>query len=243
MEKEPRLGTKRNKAEDQPEEKPVAVGGFAFLLSLLLLLPSSVALLTLCILRLGAESMWPLLTLLVGAVLGGTFAHLFVRRHISVLLHEWKHSVVSNLVGNKRKRMKIDEHSGFFEYSYTKETAHFNFLIALAPYIIPVFTFVAGLLVFAVNPDAHWKAVALLGVGYGADLLLNLRDISPIQTDISLIRGGYRFGVSYIAAWNLTILSLVIAWGSAGGSGLSLLLQDLSSLFFALHPVTRELMR
>jgi hypothetical protein len=229
--------------DDTLDESTTPVGGFAFFLSLLLLLPSSIVLLALALARLGSQSVGPLLLLVVGAVIGGLITHLFLRKHLSVLLHEWKHSVVSNLVGNKRKRMRIDEHSGFFEYSYTKETAHFNFLIALAPYIIPVFTLVAALTIFAVQPDAHWKSVALLGVGYGADVLMNLRDISPIQTDISLIRGGYWFGVSYIAAWNVTILALVIAWCAAGGSGLSLLLQDLSSLFFAVHPITRELIR
>jgi hypothetical protein len=231
-----------NETDEATEKEQSPIGGFAFFLSLTLLLPTSLVLLALALSRLEQASLIPLCTLLGATGAGCLLAHVLVKRHISVLLHEFKHSLISNLVGNKRKRMKIDEQSGFFEYTYTKQTAHFNFLIALAPYIIPVFTFVATLFIFTLSPDVHWKAVALLGIGYGADVLMNVRDISPIQTDISLIRGGYWFGVTYIAAWNFTILALVLAWSASGVTGLTVLLQDLSSLFFAIHPVTRELM-
>jgi hypothetical protein len=222
------------KVEADEQQKPV--GGLAFFLSLFLLSPSSVVLLLFAFSYTTLDNAHLLALLLIATLTGAVAARVLIKRHISVLLHESKHSLVSNLVGNKRKRMHIDEHSGFFEYSFTKETAHFNFLIALAPYIVPVFTSLCSIGLLAGGLKERWQAIVLLGLGYGADLLLNLRDVSPIQTDISLIRGGYSFGLTYIAAWNLTIFALVIAWTLDGGNGLTHLLRDIAAIFLNLHP-------
>jgi hypothetical protein len=83
--------------------------------------------------------------------------------------------------------------------------------------------------------DDREIAAIIVGVGYGIDILLNMRDISPIQTDISLIRGGYTMGLAYIAAWNLLIAGLVFAWAFHGIKGLSMLLEDISLCFIQLY--------
>lgn len=231
-------GADEDKDREEQQQKPV--GGIAFFLSLVLLLPSSVVLIVLGLSYITLDNAHHLAVLLSAIAAGALAARILIKRHISVLLHESKHSLVSNLVGNKRKRMHIDEDSGFFEYSYTKETAHFNFLISLAPYIVPVFTFVCALALLALGFKEHWQAIVVLGLGYGADLLLNVRDISPVQTDISLIRGGYSCGLTYIAAWNLTIFALVVAWTLDGGGGLAHLLRDIASIFLAFHPAAPQ---
>ncbi len=225
--------TDDNTAETEKQEP---VGGLAFFLSLFLLLPAAFVLLVFSFSYVTLDNAHHLAILAATSIVGALSARAFIKRHVSVLLHESKHSLVSNLVGNKRKKMHIDANSGFFEYSFTKETAHFNFLIALAPYIVPVFSFISTILLLAMGFKERWQAIALVGLGYGADFLLNVRDISPIQTDISLIRGGYSFGLTYIAAWNMVIFALVIAWTLDGGAGLTHLLSDVAAIFLNLHP-------
>ena len=152
-----------------------------------------------------------------------------------MLIHEFKHSVISNLVGNRHRGLKIGRNSGHYSYAYSKRTAHYNAFISLAPYITPVFTFVAVLVSLIFYRDERQIAAAIVGFGYGVDILLNMRDISPIQTDISLIRGGYGMGLLYIAAWNLLTIGVLLAWVFQGPHGLLLLLEDISACFIYLY--------
>jgi hypothetical protein len=217
------------------KEKDDLVGGFAFFLSLAALLPTGLMFATLTLLRVDTANSTPTLNFIFATLAGVAIAQMFIRGHLSVFIHEFKHSLVSNLVGNRHKGMKIGERSGHYQYAYTKSTAHYNAFISLAPYITPVFTFnsVALALIF-LRGDRDIAAV-VVGVGYGMDMLLNMRDISPIQTDISLIRGGYTVGLAYIAAWNLLTAALVFAWAFHGIKGLSMLLTDISACFIYLY--------
>ncbi len=224
--------TKSRKAETP---KQAVVGGFAFFLSLVAILPTGLVVLSLALRLLSAETLGYAGIFTCAALAGGVCAHLFIKGHISVLIHEFKHSLVSNLVGNKRKGMKIARDSGYFEYAYSKETKHFNAFISVAPYITPVFTFVAGLIAFALFRHEHMLAVLTVGIGYGLDIVLNIRDISPIQTDLSLIRGGYRVGVLYVMAWNLLLFGFLVAWILKGGAGLTYLLEAVSIFFLKIH--------
>jgi hypothetical protein len=212
-----------------PEQR---VGGFAFYLSLLALTPTSIIFLALTLPRVSKADPATLSIFAITTILGAAFAQYGIRGHISVLIHEFKHSLVSNFAGNRHKGMEIHEDSGHYEYTYTKLTAHYNALISLAPYIAPVFTGIAlglGALFLRANALLY---TGLVGFGFGIDLVLNLRDISPIQTDISTIRGGYWVGILYIAVWNLTILALVLAWVFQGVHGLTLLLDNLGELIY-----------
>jgi hypothetical protein len=232
------LGAHEPRDSVQPEAKPAAsdvVGGFAFFLSLGAILPTGVILLALAVQLFSGESSKYAGSFVAAAGAGALCAHLFIKGHISVLIHEFKHSLVSNIVGNKRKGMKIGRDSGYFEYAYSKETKHFNAFISLAPYIVPVFTFVAALLAFATARHQHIAAVLLVGFGYGIDLVLNIRDISPVQTDLSLIRGGYRIGVLYVVAWNVLIFGFLTAWILGGISGWMHILESLSIFFVKVH--------
>jgi hypothetical protein len=225
---------RKKKKKDDPLE-PEIVGGFAFYLSLVVLFPAGSLTLALALTTWGLDSAAPTGIFIGSALLGAIAAQVLVRNHLSVLLHEFKHSVWSGFVGNKWKGLKVDRNSGHFEYAYSKQTAHHNAFISLAPYILPLFTFVGALLAFALFRHNHWLAVWLVGMAYGADLLLNMRDISPVQTDLSLIRGGYKVALSYIAAWNLALLGLVLAWVFNGVAGLLALLKAFSTFFLWLH--------
>lgn len=215
-----------------PEE---IVGGFPFFLSLGALLPTGLLFTGLALVRLRYADPITSTAFVLATCAGAFVAHLAIKGHISVLLHEFKHSLVSNLAGNKHKGMTINENSGYYQWAYTKRTAHLNAFIALAPYFVPVFSFLSALFVLALFRHDRFLAVCVVGLGYGMDLLLNLRDISPIQTDITLIRGGYKVGLLYIAAWNLLIGGLVLAWAFQGTDGLIILFEDLSTLFVYLY--------
>lgn len=224
----PRLSEK----DDAASEK---VGGFAFYLSLLALLPSGFLTLVLTGYTWHTESLSPTLFFCGALAFGAIAAHVTIKGRFSVLLHEFKHQIVSNLVGNKAKKLHVDVDSGHFEYAYSKQTSHFNAIISLAPYIVPLFTFVCSLLAFAFARHDHVTAAWIVGMGYGVDILLNTRDISTVQTDITEIRGGYWVGLLYILAWNLAILGVLLAWVFHGLDGFTMLLQEFSALFFFLH--------
>lgn len=230
----PAAGRAKSEENDDIAESGV-VGGFAFFLSLLLLFPTGLLFFVLAVLQIRDADSKIAFAFLGSCVFGALLAHSMIRGHISVLIHEFKHALISNLVGNKNKKMHIDQNSGHLVYSYTKKTAHFNAFIALAPYIVPLATFVSILLSIALAPGDTLIAVIIIGLGYGTDLLLNARDISPIQTDISHIRGGYGVGLLYILAWNLVTASLVLAWAFQGAAGVAELFATISKFFIALY--------
>lgn len=211
------------------------VGGFAFYLSLFALLPTGLLFTTLTLYRFRSADSTTTINFLFATLGGVALAHMFIRGHLSVLIHEFKHSVISNLVGNRHRGFKIGANSGHYQYAYSKRTAHYNAFISLAPYITPVFTFVSVIVALIFFREQREIAAAIVGGGYGMDLILNVRDISPVQTDISLIRGGYRMGLLYIAAWNLLTFGVLMAWVFQGSQGLLLLLQDISACFLYLY--------
>ncbi len=219
----------------QSEQKESLVGGFAFFLSLLALLPTGILFTSVTLYRVRAADYTCTTRFFVTVLIGAVLAQLCIRGHLSVLIHEFKHSLISNLVGNRHRGLKIGRDSGHYAYAYSKRTAHYNAFISLAPYITPVFTFLAVLAALIFFREDRQVAVAVVGCGYGIDLLLNMRDISPIQTDISLIRGGYGMGLLYIAAWNLLTLAVLLAWVFQGSHGLFLLLEDISACFIFLY--------
>jgi hypothetical protein len=219
----------------EPAAKKEKIGGFSFYLSLLALLPTGILTVVLTLYTWDAETVARTSFFFGCVVVGALLAKIVIRAHFSVLLHEFKHQIISNLVGNKAKGLHIEAGSGHFEYSYTKRTKHFHAFISLAPYILPLCTFTASLCAFALAKGDHMIAVGIVGIGYGADLLLNTRDISPIQTDINEIRGGYGVGLLYIAAWNLLIFGVLLAWVFHGIGGFALLLAEFSALFLYLH--------
>lgn len=206
---------KKKKVEEGP------VGGIVFYLSLAFL--SLLGVMNAVLLpRLFFGDAWGRSGLFcVGIFVGISCAHFFVRGKLSVLLHELKHSILSSFIGNRWKQMAVQSDQGHFEYAYTKHTAQYNAFIALAPYFLPVTTLLAIALVFW-HPSITLQLV-VIGSGYGLDLCCGLRDVKPWQTDLTSIRGGYKVALTYIAAAQLIIFTLLAAWVFQGGLGLRLL--------------------
>ena len=221
----------KEKTKDEPKRGSDTVGGFAFFLSLVALTIASIfccLFLVAAINKINAERIFPFLS---GLILGSFIALVFIRGKLSVFIHEFKHSFVANLVGNKWKSMKVNDSSGHFEYSYSKATSHYNAFISLAPYCLHVFTFLSAL----IGSILFWNDVKIvllmMGLGFGIDLILNARDISPVQTDISLITGGFLIGLLYIFFWNLSVGSVLFIWVTMGWQGWGLLVDYMLRVF------------
>jgi hypothetical protein len=224
-----------NNKDKRPDPQDQVVGGFAFFLSLAALVPTGALFLVLAVLQIRHAEANMAIGFIGSLVLGAILAQSLIRGHLSVFLHEFKHALISNLVGNKNKRMKVGRNSGHLEYAYTKKTAHYNAFIALAPYIVPVCTFFSVLIAFFIARDHPLRVSIIIGLGYGADLLLNARDISPIQTDISLIRGGYKMGLLYILGWNMLTSAIILAWAFQGFNGVAELFAAVSKALFVVY--------
>jgi len=173
------------------------------------------------------QSGYRIIEFFLGNAFGCWFASTFINGHLSVLFHETKHSVFSNLVGNKSKKMRIKKETGSFEYSYTDKTKQYNAFIALAPYWMPLFTVPTVGAVALLVGQPSLVSLFIVGTAYGADTFLNVRDIHRQQTDILNIRGGFHIGLLYIVAMNLALLTILLAWVMQGIPGLKLLLYGL----------------
>lgn len=175
-----------------------------------------------------------------GVLIGAAYAFFFIRGRLHVFIHELKHSIPSNLAGNRFKKLEIDQEEGAFHYAYTKDTAAYNAFIALAPYCLPLFTFCTLLLGYATSSSNPNALLGIVGVGYGIDLVLNTRDISPVQTDLSMINGGYGVAVFYVVIFNICVFSFLAPWVSLGSSGIRLLTQEYWVLIVQLSALVRK---
>ncbi len=210
------------------EEKQKSVGGLPFFLTLACTLFLGFFNLTVLPTLWNDEAFRQLLRLLVGVFLGGLAAKVFIVGHVSVVCHELKHFIVSQLAGNRSKGFQIKKRSGSYSYEYNKETEKYNALIALAPYWLPLSTIFAVFLSIPLYASStSYLAPFVIGFGIGADAMLNLRDISPIQTDLTGISGGYSIALLFILGMNLTILTILLAWIFQGADGLRTVVHSL----------------
>lgn len=218
---------------NKPKEDSGPQGGIGFFISLLVLS---------LVLRLTLGGIWSILPhiqterfVLIGfSALSGFFlAPFFIKGAWSVVLHEWKHSFISSLAGNKAKEFVVEGEAGHFQYEYTKSSKGFNAFIALAPYIVVIFVWFGIALPYAFKvpiPEGLGHA-ALVAFLYGIDLNCNTRDISPIQTDITNIRGGYLIGLSYIVLMNLVVGTMLLSWLLGGTHGLLAVFKEMYWFF------------
>lgn len=215
------------------------VGGIALYLSIIAFTLIAISNSWVVISLFSIESLPRWIYFAIGILLGFAIQSLVMRGEFAVLLHEFKHLFLASVVGNKVKKLKVGDLTGHVQYSYTKKTAHYNAMIALAPYWLPIFTVPACISLF--TPYGRQDPMLMvIGLCYGIDLLSGCRDIGRHQTDITLIRGGYFFGIWYLVAAHLTVFTLLAAWVSAELPGLKAialgmieLLQVVANYYFA----------
>ena len=223
-----RRNKRRDKDKEIPEQKPV--GGLAFFTTLVLAAVFC-GIAPLALIRIWVPESAPRVAYFLGASLVSYFiASLIVRHHFAVLIHEFKHALVSSFSGNKSKGMKIDRESGHFQYEYTKATAASNAFISVAPYWLPIFTVPTLGLVQLFFKASPIMMLLLTGLAYGADCSFNWRDISPIQTDLTMIRGGYRIGWLFVLLINLALFFFLLPWIFVGPTGWQMFFNSLVEL-------------
>ncbi len=223
------------------KKKRLKLGGLAFFFSYLALMPLALTgLLTVVAVASTTDS--PLLLITgAGFILGCWFGYTLLRGETSVLIHEYKHAIFAVFVGNKWKKLKREGMTGSFHYSYTKDTAEYNAFISLAPYFLPVLTFI-GLLLYPMLRQANEVSAALfLAAVHGAELYLQLKDATPIQTDLTDIRGGYWVSLLYILAMNICITSLLLLWILGGWDGFELFGKELYHLGLLVVAIVRAI--
>jgi hypothetical protein len=226
---------KKKKTKEVEDVSSEPVGGIPFFVSLLVLIPIGLASFSLALGRWRSPFIPPTATFLLSVFGGAIVGHSMIRGALHVFLHELKHQIPSNLVGNKGKGIKFGDTTGSYTYQFSKKTRSFNAFISLAPYCLPLFTFVTFLTALLTLRENHIAAVALVGLGYGIDLTINVRDISPIQTDLTNISGGYRVGLAYIAAWHFALLGVLLSWVFEGLLGVQALGSEFGRLFIEIH--------
>lgn len=167
----------------------------------------------------------------VSLLVGMAIAHFILRGHVSVFIHEFKHMIASLLAGNSPRGMLVRGSSGHYEYEYTEHTKSYNAFISLAPYSLPLFTalFLGGSLYPFWNQTEMLQVIA--GIGYGIDLVTSVRDISPLQTDFSALRGGFGLGILYVTALHIIMALTMVCWVTGGLEGLIALFQGAFKLF------------
>ncbi|MGI6525049.1 MAG: hypothetical protein ACOX2O_07160 [Bdellovibrionota bacterium] len=221
--------------KEKEEIKPKKSGGIAFFITLICLIFISLFnLISLpSLFDENSPSNW--LQFIIGVVIGLLIAEVFIVKHFSVACHELKHYLLAAFAGNKFKELCVKEKTGHYTYSYTKDSAKYNAMIALAPYWFPLMTIFAAFLAVPIYFSIPELTIPLIGIGVGADLLMNMRDISPHQTDLTYIRGGFKVALAFIISMNLTILTLIAAWVSQGLAGFKMLFSNTFDLILTLY--------
>lgn len=213
------------------EKKQSKIGGIVFLSSLLFLFILNLMFMLLApAIFSGSNSLNHWAHFLIGALVGAFSASVIITGRLRVFFHELNHKILSGLVGNKPKKLRVGKDEGFFEYEYTKETAAYNAFIALAPYFFPLFTICALVIALIGWRHEHALATAVVGIGYGADIFLNTCAISPVQTDFSSLRGGYPVGLAYVTLITTALFFVLATWVTNGFPGYLSLFGDMLAL-------------
>jgi hypothetical protein len=143
---------------------------------------------------------------------------------LRTLLHELKHTVVVMLTGNKFKSISIGRHEGHVCYEAYRATLHLEPFVILAPYFWPLLSlpaFAACIASEFIVPQAyHLLFVYLLGSAAGIDITTSLREISPHQSDLKRIFGGFIATRSFIYLANFGWTGICLLWLAGGNKGL-----------------------
>ena len=136
---------------------------------------------------------------------------------VYVFGHELTHALSTWLCGGSVRRFKVTSDGGHVVVTKT------NFLIALAPYFVPVYAIAVVLVFWAASALGAWRLHPvwfhlLLGAAYGFHLTLTWNILQTRQTDIT--SQGYIFSAVIIFLGNILVLLV----------GIPLLTQRLSVL-------------
>lgn len=148
-------------------------------------------------------------TMLVLGVVAYIAFHNFVVQPITiyVLAHELTHAIFAAMSGIKVRRIKVSSTQGYVEIEGS------NFLIDLAPYFFPLYSFVWATLFLIFG---HWFDLSeyylffffILGITLAFHWLSNWETIKIEQPDMKLT--GKIFGFIFVLIGNLVFLDIIL---------------------------------
>jgi hypothetical protein len=126
--------------------------------------------------------------------------------------HELTHALWAYLMGGRVIRFQVGEDGGHVEVTKV------NFLIMLAPYFFPIYTFMglalyALLSIFVDLSSAFPFWLALFGFTYGFHFTFTLLALAQQQSDVS--ENGHLFSYAVIVMMNLLLVSLAMVMFAA----------------------------
>lgn len=126
---------------------------------------------------------------------------------VYVFGHELTHAISTWLCGGSVRRFKVTSDGGHVVVSKT------NFLIALAPYFVPLYAIAVLLLFWAADALGEWRMHPVwfhltLGAAYAFHLTLTWNILQTRQTDIT--SQGYVFSAVIIFLGNVLVLLAAI---------------------------------
>ena len=140
----------------------------------------------------------------------------------TIMEHELTHMLFAVLTFHKPKGLDVRQDEGG-SFSFIGEG---NWLIALAPYFFPTFTFILmiGMTVYQqFSPKLPDFYLILFGIFLGYHFIVTLFEIHPKQTDF--IVAGPMFTICFIPGINLLIYGMFFAWLLKGWAGIPLYYQ------------------
>ncbi len=123
---------------------------------------------------------------------------------IHVMAHELTHALWAFLFGGKTKKLEVSSGGGRVLISKT------NFLITLAPYFFPLYTFLFSI-VFAIAQDRYRPYVAFfVGASLSFHIALTLYSLRSSQSDLREDSDIF-FSLSFVTFMNLVVLAMILS--------------------------------
>lgn len=149
------------------------------------------------------------------------FAGRNVNQSMQTISHELTHMMFALLTFHDAGRIRInpDDSGG------SVMVRGGNWLITLAPYFFPLFSFLYMLMMpgLLVVSDGHFLVYGIFGYFFGYYWGTVLAQVHPQQTDI--IREGYLFSAIFIVGANLYTTGMILAFNSRQWEGIGIYLR------------------
>ncbi|MFQ5887447.1 MAG: M50 family metallopeptidase, partial [Candidatus Hydrothermarchaeales archaeon] len=140
------------------------------------------------------------------------------RPHIlSMFEHELDHAFWSLLFGGRIKKLHVSRDDGMVWLTKT------NFIITLAPYFFPLFTFIVVAVSYFVDESYILWAFFMIGFTLAFHMLTSAESLRVKQSDIT--KTGVVFSIPFIFIANLFVLILVMKFISPSNISISRFLE------------------
>ena len=122
---------------------------------------------------------------------------------IYVMGHELTHALAAVLHGGQADDLRVSTKGGMVKVNVS------NFLVNLAPYFFPIYTFILLLVYWIADPKYQIYLIFLLGVSLAFHLALTYYSLRQHQSDITEV--GWLFAIPFIAVINLIIIVFLLS--------------------------------